>query len=307
MFRGPQILTWSCPKWSLLLLRESHLPPICEHTGAVWQGARHVKGRRYDEIPGKGRSKEESSLSTETVSFSTQLSVLRLDCNNHGLKEALFQKPLSKAILSRHHQPPQISAPLKAEQVSKFFLERNVGQNSKVVKTCCESLMYTTCLQPWRRPWDFCQPLLSFISKTQCNLLQSHLHYRQQSIRSFSLAAHTPWILNHFHSRPQPSSFSPQQIRTINQAAPCVVDAWRDCLSPENENRCRQILGPNLKLYEVEKVKKGASQSQGTNQGRWASILVSLCSVEGEPVFLFTLRSSTLKGRHKGDVRLVAG
>lgn len=60
-------------------------------------------------------------------------------------------------------------------------------------------------------------------------------------------------------------------------------------------------MGPNLKLYEMDKGRKGAGLSQTKKQ--WASVLVSLCSVAGEPAFLFTLRSSTLKGRHKGDVR----
>uniref|UniRef100_A0A3Q3BRI6 Nudix hydrolase 8 n=1 Tax=Kryptolebias marmoratus TaxID=37003 RepID=A0A3Q3BRI6_KRYMA len=64
-----------------------------------------------------------------------------------------------------------------------------------------------------------------------------------------------------------------------------------DCLSLENEARCRQKL----------------AQTQGTNRGRWAAILVSLCSVEGEPAFLFTLRSSTLRGKHKGDVSFAGG
>lgn len=271
MFRGPQILTWSCPKWSLLLLRESYLSAFSD-TGAVWRGACHVRGRRYEEICGRGQSKE-SSLPTETVSYSTQLSLFRFDCDKHRLQDASFQSLLSKAILSSHHQPFQISAS---------------------AKVC------TTCLQPWKRPWNF-------IKKTLCNFPQSYLCYRQQSVRPFSLSTNTQWILNNLHNRPQPSSFSTQQIKPFHQAAPRVVDAWRDCLSPENEDRCRQALGPNLKLYEVEKVRKGAGQSQGKNQGRWASILVSLCSVEGEPVFLFTLRSSTLKGRHKGDVRLVTG
>ncbi|XP_035857022.1 nucleoside diphosphate-linked moiety X motif 8 [Sander lucioperca] len=71
--------------------------------------------------------------------------------------------------------------------------------------------------------------------------------------------------------------------------------------------QCRLSLGPNLKLYKVDKGEKVASHSQGKNQGRWASVLVSLCSVEGEPAFLFTLRSSTLKGRHKGDVSFAGG
>lgn len=86
-----------------------------------------------------------------------------------------------------------------------------------------------------------------------------------------------------------------------------MADPWRDCLSLENENRCRQSLRPNLKLYESDKGRKGASPSQGKNQAKWAAVLVSLCSVEGEPAFLFTLRSSTLKGRHKGDVSFAGG
>lgn len=83
--------------------------------------------------------------------------------------------------------------------------------------------------------------------------------------------------------------------------------AWRDCLSSGNEQRCRQILEPNLKLYEVEKVRRGPSLSLGKKQARWAAVLVSLCSVEDEPAFLFTLRSCTLKGRHKGDVSFAGG
>ncbi|KAM9359081.1 mitochondrial coenzyme A diphosphatase NUDT8 [Symphorus nematophorus] len=114
-----------------------------------------------------------------------------------------------------------------------------------------------------------------------------------------------PWILDHFHCRPQPSRIPFHQTSAVHQAAPQMADTWRDCLSPENENRCRQSLEPNLKLYEVDKGRK--SQSQGKNQAKWASVLVSLCSVEGEPAFLFTLRSSTLKGRHKGDVSFAGG
>ncbi|MEQ2180549.1 hypothetical protein GOODEAATRI_002269 [Goodea atripinnis] len=95
---------------------------------------------------------------------------------------------------------------------------------------------------------------------------------------------------------------SAHQIRTVHQAVPRVADTWRDCMSPENENRCRQVLQANWKLYDMEKVRTGARQTQGKNKGKWASILVSLCYNEGGPAFLFTLRSSTLKGRHKGDV-----
>ncbi|XP_044057280.1 nucleoside diphosphate-linked moiety X motif 8 [Siniperca chuatsi] len=279
MSRGPQILTWSCPIKPLLLLRESHVSALSEHTGAAWHGARAVKERRYEVIHG---SKVRSSLSTETVSCSTQLSVFSMDCDNRQLRKASFQNLLSKAVLSSHHH-----------------------QHLKAVSIYQDCLINTTCLKPQRRPWDICQPSLSFTNKTPCNLLQSHLYYKQHFVRPFSLSTHTAWILKHFHSRLQPSSLSFHQTRAVHQVAPHVADAWRDCLSLENENRCRQSLRPNLKLYEVDKGRKGASQ--GKNQGKWASVLVSLCSVEGEPVFLFTLRSSTLKGRHKGDVSFAGG
>lgn len=303
MFRGPQILTWSCPIRPLLLLRESHLSAFSEHAGAGWPGARAAKERRYEGVRG---CKEGASLSTETVSCSTQLSLFSLDCENHKLKEASFLNLPSKAILSSHHHPPQVSVSAKAKRASdswKCTVVEDSGQNLKAVSTHRDCLTNTTCLQPWRRPWDSCQPLLCLTNKTQCHLPQSHLYYRQHFVRPFSLSTHTPWSLNHFHSRPQPSSLSFHHTRAVHQAAPHMADAWRDCLSLENENRCRQSLGPNFKLYEVDKGRKGASQGQGKNQGKWASVLVSLCSVEGEPAFLFTLRSSTLKGRHKGDVR----
>ncbi|XP_023689231.2 mitochondrial coenzyme A diphosphatase NUDT8 isoform X1 [Paramormyrops kingsleyae] len=69
----------------------------------------------------------------------------------------------------------------------------------------------------------------------------------------------------------------------------------RECLSVKNEARCRRALEPNGALYEKD------------SPGNWAAVLVSLCLVEGEPAFLFTLRSSTLKGRHKGDVSFAGG
>ncbi|XP_063061212.1 nucleoside diphosphate-linked moiety X motif 8 [Engraulis encrasicolus] len=67
------------------------------------------------------------------------------------------------------------------------------------------------------------------------------------------------------------------------------------CLSSENEARCRKRLQPNAALYQKD---------QGKN---WAAVLVSLCTVGGEPAFLFTLRSNQLKGRHKGDVSFAGG
>ncbi|XP_049926328.1 nucleoside diphosphate-linked moiety X motif 8 isoform X1 [Epinephelus moara] len=304
MFRAPQVLIWSCPTRPLLLLRESHLSAFCKHTAAGWQGSRDVKQRRYEGICG---SKEGSSLSTETASRSTQLSSSNSGCDN--LRRREFQNHPSNVILSSHHHSAQVFAAAKARRASDFWkctVAEDLGLSVKAASPHQDCLINTTCLQPWERPWDVCQPSLRFTNKTRCNL-QSHLYCRQYFVRPFSSSTHTACVSNHFHSRQQHSSNFSQINRAVHQAAPCIAEAWRDCLSLENENRCRQSLGPNLKLYEVDKGKKGASQSQGKNQGRWASVLVSLCSVEGEPAFLFTLRSSTLKGRHKGDVSFAGG
>ncbi|TSN57741.1 Nucleoside diphosphate-linked moiety X motif 8 [Bagarius yarrelli] len=67
------------------------------------------------------------------------------------------------------------------------------------------------------------------------------------------------------------------------------------CLSVSNEERCRRHLQSNTTLFE-----RGRGKS-------WAAVLVSLCTVGGEPAFLFTLRSSKLKGKHKGDVSFAGG
>uniref|UniRef100_A0A4W4HJT5 Nudix hydrolase domain-containing protein n=2 Tax=Electrophorus electricus TaxID=8005 RepID=A0A4W4HJT5_ELEEL len=67
------------------------------------------------------------------------------------------------------------------------------------------------------------------------------------------------------------------------------------CLSAQNEARCRDQLQSNTVLYEQKPAKK------------WAAVLVCLCMVGGEPAFLFTLRSSKLRGRHKGDVSFAGG
>lgn len=123
-------------------------------------------------------------------------------------------------------------------------------------------------------------------------------------LRHFSSCQDQRWVLNQPLSNSQLSSVYLSQTRALYHTAPREAVAWRDCLSPENESRCRQRLGANLKLYETDrKQKRGWIGSTAKSQGRWASVLVSLCSVDGEPAFLFTLRSSMLKGRHKGDVR----
>ncbi|XP_046718865.1 nucleoside diphosphate-linked moiety X motif 8 isoform X2 [Silurus meridionalis] len=71
--------------------------------------------------------------------------------------------------------------------------------------------------------------------------------------------------------------------------------AFEDCLSAKNEERCRVHLQSNIALYEKQRGK------------RWAAVLVSLCTVGEEPALLFTLRSSKLRGKHKGDVSFAGG
>ncbi|XP_037336042.2 nucleoside diphosphate-linked moiety X motif 8 [Pungitius pungitius] len=271
MFRRPQVLFCSCPRRLLRLLRESHLSSFSEHTG--WQGARAATRRRSDGIPG---GKEGSSPRSTQLSLSNR--------NTPKQREAS-----AKAILSSYQHLPQGTAP----------------PNPKAVSPYRDCLINKSCLQPWRRPWDICQPSHSSACKTARDLLRSESHCRQHFVRPFASLTCAPWTLNHFHGRPQPSDLSAPISRAVHRAAPREAGGWRDCLSPTNETRCRQNLVPNLKLYEAGK--RGAAQSQGKSNGRWASVLVSLCSNQGEPAFLFTLRSSTLKGRHKGDVSFAGG
>ncbi|XP_060117210.1 mitochondrial coenzyme A diphosphatase NUDT8 [Heteronotia binoei] len=64
-------------------------------------------------------------------------------------------------------------------------------------------------------------------------------------------------------------------------------------LSWENEQRCRRLLKASTSRYRQEPIS--------------AAVLVSLCSVAGVPAVLYTLRSSTMTGMHKGDVSFPGG
>lgn len=285
MFRSPQFLIWTCPRRQILVLRESHLSAFSEHTGFGWLLARRLKDRKYEAKC--ERSKDGLPLCTRTARFSTQLSSyksVRPTCQPRGH----LAENLSKVTLRYHQHYTQVSAETK--------------QVSYLISTFWSCLFNRTVLQSHRGPWDLSQAPLSCVNMNQCNFL----HNGPNSFRPLGLSVQNPLILNILQCKQSPSP-SLRLIQTVHQAVPRVTDAFRDCLSLENETRCRLKLVPNWNLYDMDKVIKGANQTQGTNRGRWAAILVSLCCVEGEPAFLFTLRSSTLRGKHKGDVRLVEG
>ncbi|XP_048339525.1 mitochondrial coenzyme A diphosphatase NUDT8 isoform X2 [Sphaerodactylus townsendi] len=71
------------------------------------------------------------------------------------------------------------------------------------------------------------------------------------------------------------------------------VGLVRRYLSWENEQRCRRLLQASTTQYKKEPVS--------------AAVLVSLCTVAGVPAVLYTLRSSTMTGTHKGDVSFPGG
>eukprot|EP00066_Takifugu_rubripes_P005046 XP_003968849.2 PREDICTED: nucleoside diphosphate-linked moiety X motif 8, mitochondrial isoform X1 [Takifugu rubripes] len=193
----------------------------------------------------------------------------------HGLKEGtpLFMDTLTFPTCKPLLNSESLSQRLKAVRILDYFTNG-------------------TCFPSRRRLWDTRPTSLSLTPKTGCYF------QRLGFVRAFSLLAP-----HHVHSKSLWLALPP--TRAASQAESHVTGAWRDCLSAQNESRCRQSLVSNLRFYEGNG--DGRWMSSRRNQARWASVLVALCSVEGEPAFLFTLRSSKLKGRHKGDVSFAGG
>lgn len=197
----------------------------------------------------------------------------------HGLKEGtpLFMDTLTFPTCKPSPNSDSLSQRLKAVRILDYFING-------------------TCFPSRRRLWDTRPPSLGLTTKTGC------CFQRLGFVRAVSVLAQHPGTFDHVHSQ---SLWLAPPTRAASRAQSRLTAAWRDCLSAENESRCRQSLESNLRFYEEQ----GDGRWLGGRRkpAQWAAVLVALCSVEGEPAFLFTLRSSKLKGRHKGDVRSAAG
>ncbi|CAB1348712.1 unnamed protein product [Coregonus sp. 'balchen'] len=298
MFRSPQILALTCPVRTLLLsVRDPRVPALPEHACQRWTG------------PKAGRSLCQGGGGEEAVSLSSAISSHLVSRGTSGYESCLLntapQHPLKKDTPPNRPQLSQDSSFVSLKRTPRLpvlvscdpwkttLLEHL--DNSKAPE-CSSDLK---CLLQ-RRQTDNGSQCLSAevtVNVTFSVKRNSYSPVRSGKIDLFHrLLVYTPiqWTVD------SQRSLSLQSRGLHQTAASCPESALRECLSLVNEARCRQSLGPNVALYEKDvRGKRGASEAEG----KWASVLVSLCSVEGEPAFLFTLRSTALKGRHKGDVR----
>ncbi|XP_029570657.1 mitochondrial coenzyme A diphosphatase NUDT8 isoform X1 [Salmo trutta] len=304
MFRSPQILALTYPVRTHRPLqlsgRDPNVPALPEHACQRWTGPK--TGRHLCQGDG---GEEAVSLSS---AISSQLVSRGTSCCGSCLLNAAPQHPLLKATPPNRPQLSQDSSFVSLKRTPRLpvlvacdpwkttLLEHL--DNSKVPE-CFSDLK---CLLQRRQTDNGSQRLSSEEKVNVTFSVKSNSYSPVQSGKDIfhRLLASTPklWTVD-------PQRCLSLQSRGLRQAAAsCPVGPLRECLSLVNEVRCRQSLGPNVALYEKDvQGKRGSSEAQG----KWASVLVSLCSVEGEPAFLFTLRSTALKGRHKGDVSFAGG
>ncbi|XP_029536532.1 uncharacterized protein LOC115141627 isoform X1 [Oncorhynchus nerka] len=306
MFRSPQILALTCPVRTLLLLsvRDPRVPALPEH--ACQRGNGPKAGRSLCQGNGGGEEAVplSSAISSHLVSRSTSgcESCLLNTAPQHPLQKATPpnrpQLSQDSSFVSLKHTPrlPVIVACDPWKTTSLEHLD-----NSKATECSSDR----KCLLQ-RRQTDNGSQCLS--AEVKVNITFSVKSNSYSPVQSGTI--HKDIFHRLLVSTPKQWNVDPQRLLSLQSqglhqsAASSPEGVLRECLSLVNEARCRQSLEPNVALYEKDvRGERGPSEAQW----KWASVLVSLCSVEGEPAFLFTLRSTALKGRHKGDVSFAGG
>ncbi|XP_064159845.1 nucleoside diphosphate-linked moiety X motif 8 isoform X2 [Anguilla rostrata] len=217
-----------------------------------------------------------------------------------------FQVPVERAVLSDclplPQDPSQVTCTTAGTQTCHILVSHDPGKT-----TSLEQLSLVNRQKPVRTDLSKRLPedLLTGESLSSNSVLaRSHV----TGVRNVcgNLPVQTGLFHEGFSSRwagspLKPWTAIPRQSGSLAQSRLLHQGHDASVLSAENEARCRRVLQPNMAVYEREKAKAKEGQRG------WAAVLVSLCLVQGEPAFLFTLRSSTLKGRHKGDVSFAGG
>ncbi|KAG7470818.1 hypothetical protein MATL_G00117720 [Megalops atlanticus] len=288
-------------------------------------------GKKYEtltDLPQDPGGKGVTMLSQDTLNvpcfWTTPSSSFSIKCcsGDSGLfQNGTFQVSMESTALSDLHLS-QVSSSIPHQCICTQKC-CPLGSHNHQKATLLDHLEQKNAKKPLQADLSKCllgKPFRCDSHSTTPKLIHDYAFSIRDSIRS---GQHVHRELFHKGSYPFWSSFSaskvwpvdpcqshaPVQRRCLHQGATAPVRtpprgaALRECLSADNETRCRRVLEPNMALYE----KENAAAKTKEGQRRCAAILVSLCLVEGEPAFLFTLRSSTLKGRHKGDVSFAGG